>query len=59
LLPDFYSGATGLSGCFVRDFLSGALTLFSAIESGLFTELAKEPLDAAEIQKRCTRKLSY
>jgi Apea-like HEPN len=26
LLPDFYSGATGLSGCFVRDFLSGALT---------------------------------
>jgi hypothetical protein len=25
LLPDFYSGATGLSGCFVRDFLSGAL----------------------------------
>ena len=26
MLPDFYSGATGLSGCFVRDFLSGALT---------------------------------
>jgi hypothetical protein len=26
LLPDFYSGATGLSGCCVRDFLSGALT---------------------------------
>jgi len=25
LLPDFYSGATGLSGCFTRDFLSGAL----------------------------------
>jgi len=24
LLPDFYSGATGLSGCFVSDFLSGA-----------------------------------
>jgi len=27
LLPDFYSGATGLSGCFTRDFLSCALTL--------------------------------
>jgi hypothetical protein len=27
--------------------------LFSAIEFGLFTELAKEPMDAAEIQKRC------
>jgi len=29
LLPDFYSGATGLSGCFTRDFLSGALTHLS------------------------------
>jgi hypothetical protein len=27
--------------------------LFSAIEFGLFTELAKESMDAAEIQKRC------
>jgi hypothetical protein len=27
--------------------------LFSAIEFGLFTELAKGPLDAEEIQKRC------
>jgi hypothetical protein len=27
LLPDFYSGATGLSGCFVRDFLSGAYSI--------------------------------
>jgi O-methyltransferase domain/Dimerisation domain len=27
--------------------------LFSAIEFGLFTELAKEPLGAEEIQKRC------
>jgi hypothetical protein len=27
--------------------------LFSAIEFGLFTELAKESLDAAEIQRRC------
>jgi hypothetical protein len=27
--------------------------LFSAIEFGLFTELAKGPLSAAEIQKRC------
>jgi hypothetical protein len=27
--------------------------LFSAIEFGLFTELAKESIDAAEIQKRC------
>jgi hypothetical protein len=29
--------------------------LFSAIEFGLFTELAKESMDAAEIQKRCGR----
>ena len=27
--------------------------LFSAIEFGLFTELGKESMDAAEIQKRC------
>lgn len=27
--------------------------LFSAIEFGLFTKLAKESMDAAEIQKRC------
>jgi hypothetical protein len=34
LLPDFYSGATGLSGCFVRDFLSGALMLLKYEETG-------------------------
>jgi Dimerisation domain len=27
--------------------------LFSAIEFGLFTDLAKESMDAADIQKRC------
>jgi hypothetical protein len=39
LLPDFYSGATGLSGCFVRDFLSGALTLRQQI----FYEIPTDP----------------
>jgi hypothetical protein len=37
LLPDFYSGATGLSGCCVRDFLSGALTV-ARIATGITFE---------------------